>query len=158
MSNLLQSQGKTKVIMKLSLLNIAIGIPLGLVLIPNLGVIGLIATNIVMGVPSMFIGLWLVNRYYNTKINWPSSIRTYSASGIAAFLTYLILTHLPAQSWIQLMIGGATFTATYLIIMPLIGTINKKDTQNMRQIISEFGFLTKPFNRIIDILEKLIIT
>ena len=50
--NILKSQGRTDVNMKLTLITSAIGLTLNLLLIPNFGILGLLGTNIIAGIPS----------------------------------------------------------------------------------------------------------
>jgi len=60
--NILRSQGRTDVNMKLTLITSVIGLALNLLLIPNFGILGLLATNIIAGIPSLVIALWWIKK------------------------------------------------------------------------------------------------
>ena len=72
-SNLINSQGQTKFALKLNLLTAAIGFPMGALLILQFGVLGLIATALTAGLPSLFIALFWIKRHYGLTVDWGSS-------------------------------------------------------------------------------------
>ena len=77
LTSLINSQGRTKVSLKLTLITSAIGFPLSLLLIPKFGIIGLITTTLVSGIPSLIIGLWWIKKHFTATIDWSSSAKYY---------------------------------------------------------------------------------
>src|SRR5665647_100132 len=54
--SMLSALGETKMLMKMNLISLLAGIPLGLIFIPTLGIIGLIISSIVAAMPYLFYG------------------------------------------------------------------------------------------------------
>ena len=155
--NLINSQGKTEVSLKLTLITSAIGFPLSLLLIPKFGIIGLIATTLTAGIPSLTIALWYVKKQFKATIDWKSSAKILLASTLAAAITYAVTPQLSLPNWLELIIGAAIFLTTYTTTAPLIGAVNKKDIQNLRETLKELGPLSRIFNFPLNIIEKLIL-
>ena len=153
--NIIKSQGKTGVIMKLTLITSAIGLALNLVLIPNFGILGLLATNIISGIPSLMISLWWIKKKFNATIDWGSSAKILLSSALAAIVTYMVVSQLTISSWITLIIGALIFLTAYLVTTPLIGAINKADVQNFKEMLKGFGPLATIFNLLLSFIERL---
>ncbi len=153
--NLIKSQGRTDINLKLGLLSTVLGIFLSLILIPTMGVIGLIATTLISGIPSIIISLLWIKKHYNAAIDWKSSARIILSSLISAALTYSVVYLLNIANWITLIIGATIFTISYLITAPLIGAINKEDTENLKEMLKALGPIGSILNIPLNIIEKL---
>jgi len=153
--NIIKSQGKTDVNMKLTLITSAMGLALNIVLIPEFGILGLLATNIISGIPSLIIALWWIKKNYNATINWVASAKILLASTLAAVITYVVTSQLNISSWINLIIGAAIFLATYIVTTPLIGAINKTDIQNFKEMVKGLGPLAPLFTLPLSLIERL---
>jgi O-antigen/teichoic acid export membrane protein len=153
--NVLKSQGKTDVNMKLTLITSGISLALNLVLIPSFGILGLLVTNIVAGIPSLIIALWWIKKKFNASIDWGSSIRIVMASAVAAAVTYVVVTQLSISSWITLIIGTVIFLAAYLVTTPMIGAINRADIQNFKEMAKGLGPLALILNLPLSLIERL---
>jgi O-antigen/teichoic acid export membrane protein len=156
--NLINSQGKTEVTLKLALITGAIGFPLSLLLIPKFGIIGLIVTTLTAGIPSLIISLWWVKKHFTVTIDWTSSAKILLASTLAAATAYIIISQINLPNWIELAIGTTAFLATYTTTAPLIGAINKTDIQNLKEMLKELGPLFQVLNFPLNIIEKLTFT
>ena len=132
LGNFLNGQGKTEIIMKLALLNLGLGLLLGWTLIPQFGVVGLIVSNSIAGFPSLLLGLWWIRKHFGATIDWVSSTKIFLASCIAAGATYLVLSQLNSSYWIELIAGGISFSLVYLVAVPLIRAVDKKDVHSLR--------------------------
>ena len=87
-NSLIPAVGETKFYMKLNLLTIAIGIPLALILIPTLGIIGVILSALFDGIPSIFISVFWVQKKYGTVIDLKASAKILLTSLTAALITF----------------------------------------------------------------------
>jgi O-antigen/teichoic acid export membrane protein len=87
-SNLINSQGHTKFILKITILTACIGIPVGTVLVLNFGVVGLIVTSLIEALPSHLISLYWIRKKYGVTVDWGSSAKIVLSSAVAGFLTY----------------------------------------------------------------------
>lgn len=155
LGNFLNGQGKTMITMKLTLITLATGLPLSLLLIPTFGITGLIITTLVSGLPSLTTGLWWTRKHFSVTVDWESSTKILAASATAAIITYLILSQLHTHEWISLVIGGTIFSISYLITAPLMRAVNTDDIKNLKQMLSELGPLSHIFNIPLNLIEKL---
>lgn len=155
MSSLLVGLGETKMLMKLSLLTMSIGLPLAFLLIPTLGITGVILGTIFAGLPSMFYGLHWIWKRYEVKADFKSSTKIFIASTIAATTTYSSLTFINTADWITLITGGIIFLATYTLVAPIIGAINQSDINNLRTMLSGLGIISKLINIPLTLAERI---
>jgi O-antigen/teichoic acid export membrane protein len=154
--NIIKSQGKTDVNMKLALLSSGIALVLNVVLIPTFGILGFLATNIVSGIPSLVIALWWIKKNYSATINWISSAKILLASILAAAVTYVVTLQLSLPSWMKLIVGAILFLATYLVATPLFGAINKADIRTFQEIVCGLGPLAPLFVLPLSLIERLV--
>jgi stage V sporulation protein B len=155
LGNFLKGQEKTTIIMKLAFMTLAIGCPMGLLLISTFGIVGLIATTLVSALPSLVTGLWWSKKNFGVTVDWFSSIKILAASAIAGGVTYLVLSQLNFPSWMNLLIGGVVFLLICLTTIPLMGAIERSDIYNLRQMLSGFGPASSLFNLLLTFMEKL---
>ena len=152
--SLLSGLGETNILMIQSIITLVIGIPLGVVLIPILGITGLIIATIVSGVPSMFWGLYWIWKHYEAKADFKSSAKILAASAIAAILAYLPTIFLNTAYWIKLVIGLIIFLAAYIFGAPIIGAVSLTDINNLRTMFSSMTILSKIINIPLKAAEK----
>ncbi len=156
--NFIIGQGKTAVNLYLTLLTAAIGFPLGYVLILHFGVLGLILTSIITGVPSTVISLYWIRKHYELTVDWSSSARILLSSISSAFLTFLLISELAFSSLVRLIIGIIFFVFVIVMMSLLTKTINKSDIENIRSMTSGLGIIGKIFSRILNFYQKLMET
>ena len=156
--NFISSQGKTTFILYLTLITAAIGLPMGNILIMQFGVLGLIVTSLVTGIPSTIIMLYWIRKHYELTVDWRSSAKILLSSAIAAALTYILISELGYSSLTRLIIGVVFFAFVFVAAALLTQTINKSDIENLRGMVSELGTIGKIFNRVLNIIEKLMKT
>jgi O-antigen/teichoic acid export membrane protein len=156
--NFILSQGKTKFNLYLTLLTAAIGFPVGYLLIMHFGVLGLIIASLTAGIPSTAVILFWINKHYGLTVDWKSSAKILASSLAAAALTYALVIMLPFSDWIRLIIGLVFFTIVFAAAALLTRTLNKGDLENLRAMTSGLGPISKTINRILNLLEKTIIT
>ncbi len=157
-SNFFNSQGKTNLILYLTFTGAAVGFPLGYILIMQIGVLGLIITSIVTGIPGTIISLYWIKKHYGLTVDWRSSAKILLSSGIAATSTYLLVTALTFSSPIRLLIGVLFFVGIFVAAALLTRTINKTDINNLRGMVSGIGIVGQILSRLLNILEKIITT
>lgn len=154
--NLIKSQGRTDVNLKLTLITAVMGLSLSLILIPMFGIIGLFATYLVAGIPSTAIALWWVRKHFGVSIDWLASAKILLASGIAALFTYLVINQSNLANWLNLVTGGIIFFIVYLVTAPILGAVNKKDVQYLKETSKSFGALAPILNVPLVIMEILV--
>jgi len=153
--NLLNGQGKTRITFLKNLLNLGIGVPLSIILIPRYGIIGLLLTMIIATKPGLLFTLWWIKKNLGFTINWISSAKIYVSAGISYLTAYYLLASTNFGDWIDLLIGGGLFILTYSLLTPLTGALERIDIQNLRNIMSALGPLAPLFNLFLTLVERL---
>jgi len=157
-SNLFSGCGETKLLSKLQVLSVSIGIPSAFLLGLWFGLPGIIFAGIFAGIPSMFIALYLIWKRYGAKVDLKSSAKILLASLLAAGLTYLFLFEFSGANWIRFLIGILIYLASYLVAIPLLGAVNQADIYNLRAVTSEMGVASRVFNIPLKVIEKILKT
>jgi O-antigen/teichoic acid export membrane protein len=146
--------GKTKQIMKQSLLSLAISLPFSYFIISYFGsfggttgevlvVIGGILAVLVSTIPSMTWGLIWLWKNYHAKADFKNSIKIFAASTTASISAYAFLTVFNAPYVILLVVGALIFLMVYLVSAPLIGAVNRIDIDNLKLMSSGLGIISK---------------
>ena len=154
-NNFLSSQGKTTFIMYLTLLAVAIGLPLGYILIMQFGVLGLIVTSLVTGIVTTIVPVVWVRKNYGLTVDLGSSVRIVFSSSIAAIVTYLFVSELGFSSIIRLVVGVVLFACVLVSATLLTKTITKSDVENLKAMSSGLGIVGRIFSRLLNIYQKL---
>lgn len=154
MAGLLAGLGETKMLMKLRVLAVVLGIPLAFILIPTFRIFGVIFGTLISGIPSLFWGLYWIRKRYRAKVDFKSSTRILAASAIAAIPTYLSLNFLSAAEWVRLIAGGIIFLAIYIFAIPVVGAVDQTDINNLRKMLSGLGIISRLVNIPLAILEE----
>ena len=124
-------------------------------MILHFGVLGLIVTSLIPGIATTSISLYWVKKHYELTVDWSSSLKILLSSGVAAALTYVLVLELGFSSLIRLIIGAVFFILVFGAAALLTKVINKSDIENLRGMIAGLGVIGKIFNRVLDIIEKL---
>jgi O-antigen/teichoic acid export membrane protein len=151
---LLSGLGETRIIMVQNIISLAVGLPLGIALIPIFGMVGLIIASVAAGVPSMLWVLYWIWKHYKAKADFQSSAKILAASAIAAAVAYLPTVYLSTANWIKLIIGLVIFLTLYIFGAPLIGAVNLTDINNLRTMFSSMGAISKIINIPLQAAEK----
>jgi O-antigen/teichoic acid export membrane protein len=153
--SLINGQGHTTFNLKLTVLTVAIGFSAGFLFVSQLGLIGLIITTLIAGLPSLIISLFFIKKQYGLSLDWYFSIKIFFSTGFAAFLTFLVISNLRFASVITLFFG--IFVFVFLLIPMLIIThaVNRVDLANLREIAGALGPLSKMLGWIITVLAKI---
>jgi O-antigen/teichoic acid export membrane protein len=154
--NLLSAQGETRILMKLNGLTLVLGVPLSFLVIPQFGMIGVIAMTIIAALPVVFLGLFWTQGHYGIRVDNFASAKIFAASIFAALVTLAYLSIFSSADWIRLLIGAVMFLAIYITMIPLIGGINQADVNNLREMFASFGLVSKIIEAPLKLMEKLI--
>jgi O-antigen/teichoic acid export membrane protein len=154
-TNLINSQGDTKFVLKTNVLTVIIGFPLSTLLISQLGVVGLVATTLLVGVPQLVWSLIFIKRRYGVSIDWLASAKILFSSAIAAVVTYFVISWMWFSNPVELIIGCIVFTVVFLLVAIFTRTINEADITNVRTIAGGLGPLRKPLTMLLNLLSKI---
>jgi O-antigen/teichoic acid export membrane protein len=143
--------GKTSQIMKQSALSLAIGLPFAYFIISYfnvlggsyLAVIGGIVAILVSSIPGIIWGLIWLWKNYKIKADFKSSAKILAASVIASATTYALLLFINLPYVFMLIAGFLVFLAVYLATAPLLGAVNRADIDNLKEMTSGLGIISK---------------
>jgi O-antigen/teichoic acid export membrane protein len=156
LGNLINGQGETRVNLLLTLVTSVIGFPLSLVLIPRLGITGLIITSLTAGIPSLVLGLYWVRKHFGATVDLISAAKILLSSATAGAVTFVVISQLNFNSWAELILGGIIFIFAYATVILSIRTVNQSDISNLREMLNELGPLSRVTDFLLDIIEKII--
>jgi O-antigen/teichoic acid export membrane protein len=153
--NIINSQGQTRLSLKLALLTAIIGFPMSYFLIMHYNVLGLIFTATVAPLPSLIISLIWIKKHYGLTVDWISSAKILTASAITAALTYLIVNFLPSvHPVILLTIGTICYVILLFGALILTKSLSISDLNNLREMTTGIGPITKIIHAILNAMEK----
>ena len=121
--NLINGQGQTKFMLKMSLLMAAIGFPLGLILVSHFGVIGLIVAANTAGIPCTIIELYWIYKKYGVTVDFRSSAKIILSSAIAAAATFSFVFFSGFNNILKLVLGALIFLSVLIITLSTTKTL-----------------------------------
>ncbi len=143
MGSLLYAMGETKLLMAQSVLSLLLAIPIAFLLIPPLGVIGVIIGLPIASLPSSFIGIYFVWKRFGAKADFIVSLKILLASLCSTGCVYALLTYFSASSLVLLVVGATLFLLIYLVAAPVFGALNHGDIVNFRAMFSGLGIVSR---------------
>jgi O-antigen/teichoic acid export membrane protein len=152
---LLSGQGNTSFILKMSILTICVGFPVGYFGIIYFGVLGLIVTSLIAGLPSLIWGLLFVRKTYGVSVDWLSSAKILVASSIAASVTFGAISIFSFSSLVELVLGTAIFMIVLVPSALMVRSISRNDIANLHGMVGGLGKVGRLFIRVLDVLEKI---
>ena len=148
--------GKTKQVMKQSILSLAVGLPLAYFLVTyfysiggaSFAVIGGIVGALVATTPNVAWGLYWSWKNYKVKADFGASAKIFASSALASTAAFLFISlfSLRIPFGIILVGGFVVFLVVYLVAAPLLGAVNQMDIDNFRTMFSGLGVVSKILN------------
>jgi O-antigen/teichoic acid export membrane protein len=146
--------GKTRQIMKQSILSLAVGLPLAFLMVAYFNEIGGASFAIVGGIfgaliasmPGMIWGLIWSWKNYHVKADFGNSLKIVAASMLSAAASYLLVSLLSLPWWVMLVAGTVVFLLVYLTVAPLLGAVNRMDILNFQTMFSGLGIVSRVLN------------
>jgi O-antigen/teichoic acid export membrane protein len=154
---LLSGQGNTGFILKMAVLSVCVGFPLGYIGIIYFGVLGLILTSLIAGLPSLIWGLLFVKKTYGVSVDLLASAKILVASTIAASVTFGVISIIGFSSLVRLVLGVAIFMVVLVPSIIFVRAVNRSDVSNLREMIGGLGLVGRLFSKVLGILEKIMI-
>lgn len=143
-NNFINGQGATTVTLKLTLVTLIVGTPLAFVLIPEFKIVGVIVGSLLAGIPSFLLGLWWIKKRYSITVDWISSLKIFTSSGLAVAVAYILLFTLTGiQEWVRLLAGAVIFFCVYFTSAAFLRALDSTDLRNLKEMASELGPISK---------------
>ncbi len=148
--------GKTKQVMKQSILSLVVGLPLAYLLVTyfysiggaSFAVIGGILGALIATTPNVAWGLYWSWKNYKVKADFGASAKIFASSALASVAAFLFISFfsLRIPFGIILVGGFIVFLVVYLVAAPLLGAVNQMDIDNFRTMFSGLGVVSKVLN------------
>ena len=149
LGNFFNGQGDTKTVFKVGLVRFFSSLILSPVFTSFDGVRGLIVSILISQLASTILALLLSKRIYKVEIDFSSSLRICVSSFLSAMVIMVLLNIFTISILpIKLLILGSIYIATFLVVAPLIGAINREDIQYLRNSIEGLSII-RPFAMIL---------
>ena len=142
----------TRIIFLQSILNFALTIPLGIILIPRIGVPGLIISGIIGSLPGFIYGLIWIHKNHHITPDYTTALKTIIAAAGAGLITSLYTNTFHLNPWILLITGGTLFLLTYITSVLLLKILKLQDLNNLENITRDLGPLSPTIKRILELL------
>ncbi len=131
--------GKTKLLMKLTLLRSCVAAALAFLLVPKFCVLGLTLTFVLNRLFLLVPALkWLKDRV-SVTVDWPSSAKIYLSSILSSAPAYAITRLLGFNPLAELLAGGAVFVAVYLFSVCALRAVDSMDLDNLEKLSAALG-------------------
>jgi len=147
-NNFLNGIGRTDITLKVNVVNFLTSLPLIYILTMLQGVLGLITSIIISSLAALIYALTIVTKKFNIKFNYPDISKIYLTTFLSGSIAFLFHRFLSFSYLIELILVSAIFTTSYLVLVPLLGAINRRDIEVFRSIFSRFKLIT-PFTDIL---------
>jgi stage V sporulation protein B len=152
----LSALGHTKFILVLNLVALLVGVPLIFILVPSMGISGMLICTAISGLPSLFIALYFVWKKYGAKIDVKVASKILLSSTLAAGSVYVFTTFILINYWLQLAVGTTLFLSVFLVCTPLLGAINSTDINILKAMFKDLGLASRVIEIPIKLMEKVL--
>lgn len=153
LGSLLNGQGKTRVTFNMNLIYLCVGVPMGLLLIPRMGVTGLLLTVLLASKPGLLYALWWIRGELGLMFDWMASAKIYLSSGVSYLISLLILSILDLSDWCGLLLGILTLSLAYSLLLPLTGALEEEDMKALKAMAGALGPLAPILKLLIILIE-----
>jgi len=147
---------KTRIIFHQSIINFATTIPLGIILIPRIGVPGLIISGIIGLIPGFIYGLHWIRRNQNITPDYSAALKTILAATTSGIATHLYTSTVQLNPLIELLTGGTLCLLIYVASILLLRVLKKQDLDNLANIATGLGPLSKPIKQVLNKIKRII--
>ena len=147
------SQNQAQFYAQKNLISLVIGIALGLLVIPRIGIWGLVLTELIIGLMGTITIYILTKRRFHFEIKVP--VRVYLNCLFSLIVTFLVLT-LQEEALLRIIIGPIVCLVSYVILLPIVGSITNKDIPFLRGIFEKVPIVSKGTNILFDYFERVI--
>jgi O-antigen/teichoic acid export membrane protein len=148
---------QTGAVLKMSVLTLAIYLPLGLALTWVWGPFGLLIAYVLSAASSTVYGVRQASAKFGARPDVRASGRVLLAS-LGAAIPTIVLIQLGgmATGIVNLTIGGPLYLVVYLTLAPVLGAVDKSDIINLRTILCRRRIVARLANPVFDYEAKLL--
>ena len=152
---LINSQKKTEVNLRSTLLYLLIGIPFGLVLIPKYGILGFLATIIIAPKIGLLYSLYWIRKNIGIKLDLLLTGKVALSTILSYVVCVTVIRFTSSNVWLELIFGGCAFAFIYLISILATGSITSKNLEDIKRITEKNRLGKKFAGPILEVLIKI---
>ena len=153
----LNGVAETKVVVLMSVVTLAIYLPLGPALAWLWGPLGLLIAYILSNAASTVYGIRQVSLKFDARIDLRASGRVLFAALAAAVPTVgLIQFDGVGVGAINLVVGGLLYLVVYLTLIPIVRAVDRQDVENLRTLMGSTRLIARLANPLFDYESKLL--
>jgi O-antigen/teichoic acid export membrane protein len=152
---LLNSQKETKINFRRTIINLTLGLPLGIFLIPRYGVVGLILTQMITPMVGLIYSLWWIRTHYTFSVDFQTIFKTFISASVGFICCLTLISLISINPWVEVFMGGSILMITYLTSILLTGALTKKNLQDIHSLLKKYEILNPLINPIFKILANL---
>ena len=157
MRSFFNSQGDTRVSMKVGLIGSVVSILFSPIMVWVWGIPGLIISIFIASLASNLLGLFVLRENYSFYPDLAHMVRLLLCSALSAGSSIGVLWLLSlASPFFNLLISSAIFLLTFLIFAPIMRVIKKQDIVNLDAMLKELGVIYLIARVLFDVEEKII--
>lgn len=155
--DLLNSQGRTDINLRATMMNLVVGVPLGFLLISSYGVLGLLIVQLTAPNIGFFYSFFWIRRNWKITIQWKTTAKLYAITAMTMISAYVLTTSLTMNPLFEFILGGGVIAVLYITLLPITRTIDSFDIKEIRKvigIIKPIQQLAEPFLTIMEKIAK----
>jgi O-antigen/teichoic acid export membrane protein len=157
LGSFLNGVAETRTVLKMSVLTVAVYLPLGPALAWVWGPYGLLVAYILSNAASTVYGIRQISAKYYARPNLRVGKRILLAAFAAAVPTIaLIQLDRLGVGAVNLIVGGLLYVLVYLTLAPILGAVSKQDILNLRTLLSSTRVVAKLVNPVFSYESKLL--
>lgn len=131
---LLNSQKRTDINLRITLIHILVGLPMGIFLIPRYGVLGFQAATLLAPKFGVLYAIFWLRSNLGLRLELANTLRI----GVSTLLGYIscvfVLGLFQSNPWIELVIGGVMLASVYLVCIIATGALNRKNIRDIKRL------------------------
>lgn len=133
-SILLNSQKRTDIQFRTTIIYLIVGIPMGVFFIPRYGVLGFQATTMLAPKLGLLYSILWIRKNLGISLELVSTVKIASSAILGYMACRTVLIILSFNVWIELFLGGIAISVTYMVSIMLTGALIAKNFNDIKHI------------------------
>jgi O-antigen/teichoic acid export membrane protein len=154
--SLFNGLGKTRLTLKVTLVNTFVVVVLSPVLSPVYGVVGAILASFIAGLASTSYAAYI--GIHELKVNFQVKpvVKTYLAGLLSSLLPLVVLLFMWAHQVEVLVVGTVLFLACYVTLIPLLRIVDEKELTALRRMTAQIRVLNVIAKPVLKYMQKIL--
>jgi O-antigen/teichoic acid export membrane protein len=141
LTSLFNGLGKTRLTLKVTMVNFLILIALSPILAQAYNVIGVIIASLIAAVTATSYAAYIAIRKLEVKFNLKSTARIYFISIMSSIPPLMLVLFTSVHPIVVIIIGTITYLFIFITLMPLTGIVTRKELMTLAQVTGKIPLL-----------------